>query len=197
MIATTPRTSRDLRQIIIDKATCLFAAHGYSATSMREVASACHCTKPSLYYYFASKDALYKTVIEVHLNVCELMFQSLVADDKSTRECLKTATESYLEWAQTNPCAMRLLQRIETQPEEDAPEFNIAATREMELTLVSSLIEKGIESGEIRAEIAPFDCALLLAGSISFQIDMALGTGCWDRGRLLRTIDMIFDGIAK
>ncbi len=193
---TAVKISRDLRQTIIDEATRLFAEQGFSATSVREVAAACECTKPSLYYYFENKEALFRAVIDVHVQACSSKLDELSQSSGSARECLNRTALAHATWAEANPYAMRLLQRIETQPEDDAPEFTIAATRELHLQLVSSLIERGMREGEIRSDLDPFDCALVLAGSLSFQFEMALGTELWDRERLIRTIDMIFDGIA-
>ena len=63
--ATSPRPSAptsELRTRILREATRLFAEKGYAATSVREVVEASGCTKPALYYYFKSKDALFLEV---------------------------------------------------------------------------------------------------------------------------------------
>jgi hypothetical protein len=62
--------------------------------------------------------------------------------------------------------------------------------------MISRLIERGIERGELRSDIIPLDCALVLAGSLSFQFELALGMDRWDRDQIRRTIDLIFQGIA-
>ena len=58
------------REDILAHAARLFAIHGYSATSMNEVAAACAMSKASLYHYFRDKDALLVDIAEGH--VCRL-----------------------------------------------------------------------------------------------------------------------------
>lgn len=49
---------------MLKAAASLFAAQGYHATSMDDVAAACGVTKPMVYSYFGSKDGLITTLLE-------------------------------------------------------------------------------------------------------------------------------------
>ena len=51
------------RRIVIDAATELFMAQGYGATSMEQIARTANVSKATLYAYFASKDALFATMV--------------------------------------------------------------------------------------------------------------------------------------
>lgn len=53
----------DRREQIVREAARLFAEHGYDRTSMRDIAAAAGILSGSVYYHFASKEALF---IEVH-----------------------------------------------------------------------------------------------------------------------------------
>ena len=59
--AGTATTQRDR---ILDTALDLMAEHGASATSMRQLATACHLNVAALYHYFPSKAELLRSVIE-------------------------------------------------------------------------------------------------------------------------------------
>jgi len=50
--------------VIIEKALALFSAHGYDGTGIQDVADAAGITKPTLYYFFGSKDGLFEAVWE-------------------------------------------------------------------------------------------------------------------------------------
>jgi AcrR family transcriptional regulator len=52
------------RPQILDAALELFLEHGYDGTSMQDVASASGVTKPVIYAAFASKDALFRALLE-------------------------------------------------------------------------------------------------------------------------------------
>jgi len=58
------RPARFDREMVLDKATELFAQHGYGGTSLSELVRAIGCTPPSLYNYFPSKGELYLAVID-------------------------------------------------------------------------------------------------------------------------------------
>jgi AcrR family transcriptional regulator len=61
------------QELIVAKATELFMAQGYNATSVRQIAEAAGCTDAALYYHFRDgKRALFQAVIEFpHLSVDE------------------------------------------------------------------------------------------------------------------------------
>jgi len=56
------------QELIVAKATELFMAQGYNATSVRQIADAAGCTDAALYYHFRDgKRALFQAVIETNL----------------------------------------------------------------------------------------------------------------------------------
>ncbi len=56
------------QELIVAKATELFMANGYNATSVRQIADAAGCTDAALYYHFRDgKRALFQAVIESNL----------------------------------------------------------------------------------------------------------------------------------
>jgi TetR/AcrR family transcriptional regulator, copper-responsive repressor len=58
------RPARFDRELVLEKATELFAQHGYNGTSLNELVQAIGCTPPSLYNYYPSKGELYLAVVE-------------------------------------------------------------------------------------------------------------------------------------
>lgn len=54
----------DTKQKIIDKALELFAAHGYDAVSVGEIAKAVGIKAPSLYNHYPSKQAIFNAIVE-------------------------------------------------------------------------------------------------------------------------------------
>jgi AcrR family transcriptional regulator len=51
--------------MILDTAARLFRREGYSATSLRSIASACNMKAGSLYYHFESKDRIVSEVLDI------------------------------------------------------------------------------------------------------------------------------------
>ena len=57
----------DQREQILAQAAELFARHGYTATSMNDVAQACGVSKPALYHYVRDKHQLLVEIAEAHI----------------------------------------------------------------------------------------------------------------------------------
>ncbi|MFA6856267.1 MAG: TetR/AcrR family transcriptional regulator [Treponema sp.] len=58
-------------KIIIEKALSLFSAHGYDGTGIQDITAAAGITKPTLYYFFGSKDGLFEAVWETYFPLLE------------------------------------------------------------------------------------------------------------------------------
>jgi AcrR family transcriptional regulator len=90
----------DTRNAIMRHAAALFAARGYDAVSVREIVEAAGVTKPSLYYYFDSKEGLARALIdELHAAGAE-MRRGVFATAKDVRDLLELYTREMLALAQ-------------------------------------------------------------------------------------------------
>jgi AcrR family transcriptional regulator len=78
--------SSSKRADIVRAATTLFTRHGFRKTSLDLIASEAEVAKPTIYAYFADKDALFA-------GVCEDVVERVLADAQSARETGKTALE--------------------------------------------------------------------------------------------------------
>ncbi|AFH49603.1 Transcriptional regulator [Ignavibacterium album JCM 16511] len=76
--------NNDRKMQIIKAADKRFARHGFHKTNMDEIARDIRIGKPTLYYYFESKDALYIEVIKWEFeNYLEMVNQIFSNDDNS------------------------------------------------------------------------------------------------------------------
>ena len=57
----------DNKSLILDKALALFVAKGYEAVGVQELCDTAGVTKPTLYYYFGSKDGLFGAVMQTFI----------------------------------------------------------------------------------------------------------------------------------
>jgi AcrR family transcriptional regulator len=69
----------DQRDLILAKAAALFAEHGYTATSMNQVAAACDLSKAALYHYVRDKHELLALVAQGHVNRLDAVVDEVIA----------------------------------------------------------------------------------------------------------------------
>lgn len=181
---------------IVREAVRLFATRGYHGTSIRELAEACGCTKPSLYYYFRSKEQLYRDVAGFELQRIESMIRQVLDAGGSVRDRMIQFVGAFFDPSRDWLDVVRFLTRIEMRVDTGAPEIDLSGARHLHHALTAELVEQGIANGEIHPSHPAVDCAMALAGQIHFLTQMHI---CGDPCSIEQTrtiIDMVFFGIA-
>jgi TetR/AcrR family transcriptional regulator len=78
--------------VILDAAERHFADFGYQRVSMEEIAAAAGLAKPSLYYYFDTKDELFRAVVDRKFD----LFAARVADTFKSRHSARHKLRQYV-----------------------------------------------------------------------------------------------------
>lgn len=120
---TARQTGPQRRQTILTAAAAAFAARGYHATTMREIATAAGITKPVLYDHFASKQQLYLTLIESARDELTAGTAHAMQRDAPARVRIRTAIEGFFRYVEQHPAAAKVL----FTPPEGEPEIVAAA----------------------------------------------------------------------
>ena len=68
----------ETKDIIVSVANKLFSRFGFQKTSMDEIAKTARKAKGSLYYHFASKEALFKEVVSREMSVLKNQLSVIV-----------------------------------------------------------------------------------------------------------------------
>ena len=79
MARTRSAAYDDQRDAILARAAELFATHGYTATSMNDIAAACGVSKAGLYHYYRDKHALLFEITAGHVARLEQVVAEVVA----------------------------------------------------------------------------------------------------------------------
>lgn len=85
---------------ILEAARSRFAHYGYSKVTMEEIASDVEMGKASLYYYFPTKEELFKSVIKKEQNLFVREIENLVEKNFSASQKLKEYVSKRLEYFQ-------------------------------------------------------------------------------------------------
>ncbi len=102
------RLQRDeRRELLLARATELFAQHGYEGLSMSQLAREAEISKALLYHYFPSKRRLFEAALEEGAE--ELRARTEPDPDKPPAEQLATTLDAFLLWVQERPAAYATL----------------------------------------------------------------------------------------
>lgn len=155
------------RAEILRIAERLFAANGYPATSMEDVADAVGVTKPAIYHYFTSKEDLLleirQSIIDGALDLVDGVLEADGSPARKLRDILVAHTETvlrrrrankifYEEHGQLSPDRERAIRRAERRYED----------------VLRQLYAEGIGAGELR-DVDPGIAVATLLGACNWS----------------------------
>lgn len=135
---------------VLEKAAVLFAERGFAGTSLRDIAEAMGMTRPALYYYFNSKEALLQELVRgVTGSGSQELRRLRERTDIGAAEKLRVVVSTTVARIAESPLQFRLLERNEAElPAEILREHHTSKGRILdELT---KIIADGVRSGEFR-----------------------------------------------
>jgi AcrR family transcriptional regulator len=102
VIAPTGELSPVARHIARTAAR-LFAERGYDATSVREIVEAAGVAKPTMYYYFRSKEGLAQALLTLPLSNLVAELRRIVTTVEAPVQCLEQVIEAQYAFCRDDP----------------------------------------------------------------------------------------------
>ena len=93
----------DNRQAILDSALTLFYEKGYDAVGVQQIVDAAGVTKPTLYYYFGSKQGLLSCLLEEHFSKLETQMEQVKDAPEKIQVKLYHTARIFLNGASAEP----------------------------------------------------------------------------------------------
>jgi AcrR family transcriptional regulator len=107
--ATTKAELSTVARHIARVAAGLFAERGFDATSVREIVEAAGVAKPTLYYYFGSKEGLAQALLTVPLSSLVSAMRHLVGTVDDPTRCLEQVIEAQYTFCRDDPDRARFI----------------------------------------------------------------------------------------
>jgi TetR/AcrR family transcriptional regulator len=143
----------DTKNHIFMVAARLFAEKGYHALSMREISEQSNVSKPMIYYYFGSKEGIYKALLDSGLQHSRKIIMEIIASDLSTNEKLvefiNKRFQDCVDYPEFSKFYISLFISSENFPFLD--QFKADAQKQEQA--IKQIIEDGISRGEFRADL--------------------------------------------
>jgi len=152
---TSDRTPDDTRERIIDAAQAIFARDGYAGAKMQEIADRVGIQRPSLFYHFKNKEALFVAAHEQVFARIEPVFRESLAPNGDPFVQLDRVSRAVLAVMTDEPDFARLVARTSV----DRHPAAVAIVRTYLQPLIDlsvRFVRDGQRRGVFRADIDPF-----------------------------------------
>ncbi len=169
---TKPSLKKDkTREVLLDKAAQMFSRQGYQSTSLKEIAAAAGMKAGSLYYHFASKEALMVEVLDRSIQfISDRVAEEIekLDDEYSFEAGLKAFIRGHLTAILTHPDYTTTTIRNNGQLPKSV-QTSAHAKREHYEEQWRRLMQQGREQGVIRADLDEQLLRLMVLGSLNWS----------------------------
>jgi AcrR family transcriptional regulator len=159
--ARTRLAREDRKQQMLTEAHALFAARGYTAVTMDEVAAAVGVTKPLLYNYFGNKERLYLACMEPAGEALLKAVMAPVGRAGNPQEAMRSGMRAFFDFVDQDRNAWRVL-FDETLPVESGIARRVGAYRTRLAELITGSLATGLPDA-YRVEVEALSVAVLAA----------------------------------
>ena len=194
------------RTAILDAAAALFAERGYSATSLADVGLQAGVSRGTPGYFFGSKAALYRAVID---RCCDEVRQAVRSgrarareSGRSPQDILAGAVGEYFDFLHAHPEFVRLIERAALGGEELPDDLRPAVTAGREaLAAIADEVDldpsPGGEASQLLLSILSL-CwfSVVHAGTVAAAVGVALATDADRDRRKAHVIALVRSGLA-
>src|SRR3984893_19412355 len=142
-IRTMQTDIRSVRERILAAAVQLFAQYGYHAATMRDIARISGIQAASIYYHYASKQALLVEIMDTHMRNLNANLQRIAQESTSIEQRLHEAIASHIH-LHTKYKAEFFIIDTEIRALEDEQRGVILALRDKYEMLLQGLLLEGM-----------------------------------------------------
>jgi TetR/AcrR family transcriptional regulator len=172
--ATSPRSATSAeggaaREAILSAARSEFAAKGLNGARVNQIADRAGVNKQLLYYYFGSKDHLYRTALEVVYAEIRTLERSLKLDDLAPEKAMATLVGFSFDYLAQHPDFIGLLNHENARGAmhvRGSPA--IRATNSPLIELIGTTLKRGVRDKVFRRGIDPVELYISVAGMSYF-----------------------------
>ena len=159
--------SAETQRIILKAAERIFAEAGMAGARTDAIAAAAGVNKAMLYYYFKSKEGLYRAVLEANVEEFHRRAEEVLASRGSAGTLLLKYVSSHFDFIGARPYYPRLFQRLVMAGDRSVD--RIVKTHFIPISRrVIELIKDGVRSGELRALDARHTAISLVALTVFY-----------------------------
>ncbi|MFZ4756733.1 MAG: TetR/AcrR family transcriptional regulator [Burkholderiaceae bacterium] len=153
------------RARILKAASLEFARHGFGGARGDRIARRARSSERMVYYYFGSKEGLFREVLEAAYDALGVAEQALVLDDKPPREALAHFCRFVWRWYAEHPEFIGVLtaeNQLQARHLRRSPRLDSLVSPVVRM--LAGLLERGMRDGSFRGDVDPADLYVQIAG---------------------------------
>ena len=159
------------RQKILDAALKQFAHCGYSGASVQAIVDSARVTKPTLYYYFANKAALYKALVDSAHDERFRLMQEAAEKGETLEEKLVEILDALFKFLKGHRELMRLaFATAFASPGELPAKMDYLKRPKRNFEFVHSLIENDLKTGRLNRKFSSEELAYGFWGLMNVHV---------------------------
>ena len=169
----------ETREKILETATRLFSSHGYTSTSLSQVAKEAQVSKALIFWHFENKEKLFRSAVQRTLepyiiNVLDEL------EGLSELDQIKLLIDRYYRFVSENLYSVKfflgLILREEQHPDDLVGHMN--ELQRMYRNLLADILDSGRQKGIFRSTIAPgLEAGLIMSALYGILVQGFMNTG--------------------
>ncbi len=175
-IETQEHITSETKQTIFATAARLFAEKGFNGVSMREISEQSDVSKPTIYYYFGSKEGIFRELVDASISDMYDAIDKIADLHIPVKEKLVLMTKKFFSETQKNRDFIKFFLNMSIS----TPEASIIEQCRIQAhkrgRVLAKMIQEGVDSGEFGASAKPELAASIIGGAIQHFIWQQLAT---------------------
>jgi AcrR family transcriptional regulator len=159
------------RANILSVATEEFASKGLSGSRVDEIAERTHTVKRMIYYYFGSKEGLYRAVLEQAYDHIRTIESNLDLDTLPPLEALRQLVRVTFDYHNKHPEFVRLV--MNENIHKGAHVGHLPNIKERNRTVIATLrrlLDRGTKTGDFRSDIDPIELHMSISALCFYNV---------------------------
>jgi AcrR family transcriptional regulator len=165
------RDAAAARANILAVATEEFSRKGLSGSRVDEIAERTNTVKRMIYYYFESKEGLYRAVLEQAYESIRSLEASLDLDALTPDEALRQLVRATFDYHDTHPEFVRLVMNENIHHGDHIGQLsNIKARKSTVLNMLRKLIDRGVSQKIFRKDLEPVEVHMSISALCFYNV---------------------------
>ena len=151
---------------IFKEAARLFSEKGYNGVSVREISEASNVSKPMIYYYFGSKEKIYRALVDAGMSHVFQAMQNVSDMQVPAKKKLIIMCQQFFHMSVKFPEFVKFYIGLANVSDQVQFMDNIKRKADNRATILVEMIQHAKDSGEFGPSLDPQVAAGIIAGTI-------------------------------